>query len=387
MPETISSGAKPKLLYIINHIDWFWSHRLPLAAGARDAGWDVVVCVEGASKDTKLTENDFTGRELPPADKGFAPFAVLAIIAAIHHLIKEERPVLLHAITLKYAFMAGLAARFHKDIRVVHTLAGLGYLFSGEGTKPKILRALVGPFLKLALKHKNAQIIFQNPDDLEIMLSRGFVRKEQTYLIRGSGVDTEAFRYVPEEEKSSAENDTPIVVMPTRLVHDKGVAVFVEAARLLKKRGSKARFQIAGGLVTNNPLAISKEEMDKFCADGAVEWLGKVSDMPGLLARATLIVYPSYYREGIPKVLLESCATGRAIVTTDHPGCREAVTDGDNGLLVPVKDPQATAAAIEKLLADPQTRKAMGARSRARAEDEFDVRKIVKATLDVYGSA
>lgn len=139
--------------------------------------------------------------------------------------------------------------------------------------------------------------------------------------------------------------------------------------------------------MTNNPLAISKEEMDKFCEGGAVEWLGKVSDMPGLLARATLIVYPSYYREGIPKVLLESCATGRAIVTTDHPGCREAVTDGDNGLLVPVKDPQATAAAIEKLLADTQTRKTMGARSRARAEDEFDVRKIVKATLDVYGQA
>lgn len=383
MPK-VTPGAKPKLLYIINHIDWFWSHRLPLATGARDAGWEVVVCVEGASKDSKLAENGFTGRELPSADKGFAPFAVLNIILAIHRLIKEEQPVLLHAITLKYAFMAGLAARFHKDIRIIHTLAGLGYLFSGEGTKPKILRTLVGPFLKIALKHKNAQIIFQNPDDLKIMLSCGFVREEQTHLIRGSGVDTDAFRYAPEEENPAAENDTPIVVMPTRLVHDKGVAVFVEAARILKKRGPKARFQIAGGLVTNNPLAVSKDEMEKLCEDGTVEWLGKVSDMPGLLARATLIVYPSYYREGIPKVLLESCATGRAIVTTDHPGCREAVTDGDNGLLVPIKDTQATAAAIEKLLADPQTRKAMGMRSRARAEEEFDVRKIVKATLAVY---
>lgn len=366
----MSNLDKPELLYVINHIDWFWSHRLPLAKGAQDAGWDVSVAVPDAEKDPKLGANGFTGLDLP--------VGLLKTIIALHYLLKERKPALVHAITIKYAFITGLAARLHPDIKTVYTIAGLGYLFSGEGLKPKLLRLLISPFLRLALRRKNTQLIFQNPDDMQIMLDRGLASAEQSHLIRGSGVDTAEFTPQPQ-----VVSDRPIVVMPTRLVHNKGVAVFVEAARILKKRGVDAVFQVAGG-TTDNPLAITKDQMEAMVADGAAEWLGRVSDMPALLASCSLVAYPSYYREGIPKVLLESAAMGKAIVTTDHAGCREAVRHNYNGLLVPIKDPQALADAIHSCLDDPEKCAAMGANSRQRALDEFDVRHIVKQTIAVY---
>lgn len=371
-----------KLLYVINHMDWFWSHRLPLAQGARGEGWDVMVASTGAQHDEKLTLQGFQGYELPPFSDGLSALSVLKIIYAVHRLIQKEKPDLLHVITLKYAFMAGLAARLHKHIRIVHTIAGLGYLFAADNLKAKMLRIAVGPFLKLALKHPRAQIIFQNPDDQEIMVRRGFVRASQCHLIRGSGVDLENFCYRKEPE--SAE---PIVLMPTRLLHDKGVGIFVDVARLLKNKGIRARFQIAGGVTTTNPMAISENEMKEMVADGAAEWLGKVDDMPGLLHEATIIVYPSYYREGVPKVLLEAASCGRPIITTDHPGCREAVVHEENGYLVPVRDAEQTARALEILLADKSKRETMGIASRKLAEDHFDVRLITRRTLSVYNTA
>lgn len=372
-----------KLLYVINHIDWFWSHRLPLARAAQQRGWKVSVAVTGAGRDARLAGQGFQGLDLPPADQGFGPLAVLKIISAIHALIKHEKPDVVHAITLKYAFIAGLAARLSPDVKIVHTIAGLGYLFAGEGLKPKILRLVVGPFLKCALKHPRAQIIFQNPDDQDLMIKRGFVHASQCHLIRGSGIDLEAFPFTGEPEDAGL----PVVLMPTRLVHDKGIAVFIEAAKILRTEGLEARFQIAGGVTRNNPLAISESEMKAMIEGSPVEWLGRIDDMPALFAASTLVCYPSYYGEGVPKVLLEAAASGRAIVTTDHPGCREAVKDGENGLLVPVKDARAAAAAVALLLRDAPLRRSMGKASRLRAEEHFDVRLIVNETLRVYDAA
>lgn len=371
--------SNKKLLFIINHLDWFWSHRLPLAQGAQKAGWNVSVAVTGASKDQRLKEGGFRGLELPPSEQGFGPLTLLSIIWGVHRLMAKEKPDLVHAITLKYAFITGLAGLFHKNVKLVHTIAGLGYLFSSASKQARILRFLIGPLLKLALKRKNTQIIFQNPDDQALLIKCGFVSEAQCHLIRGSGVNISQFEAVPEPDIQP-----PLIIMPTRLVRDKGISVFVEAARIIKARGLEARFQIAGGVTANNPLAISQSQMEQMVANGAAEWLGKISDMPKLFADCAFVVYPSYYREGIPKVLLEACATGRPIITTDHPGCREAVDHKGNGLLVPVKDAEATADAIEFLLKDPALRKAMGEKSRQKAEAEFDVDIIVAQTLSVY---
>lgn len=359
-----------KLLYVINHIDWFWSHRLPLALGAQKEGWNVHVAVPQA--DAQLKAQGFHGHDL-----GYD--GILKTILNLRQILRTEKPDLVHAITLKYAFITGLALVFQKNIKAVYTIAGLGYLFSGEGLKPKILRTILAPVFKLVFCNSYTTLIFQNKDDRALFLKRGFAKMEQCHLIRGSGVDVLQFAYQEE-----TDSDPKLVLMATRLVHDKGVAVFIEAARLLKKRGVDAKFQIAGGVARDNPLAISAAEMERMVAYGAAEWLGKVSDMPGLLAKSHLVVYPSYYGEGVPKVLLEAAATGRAIITTDHPGCREVVQHGVNGLLVPVKDVEATANAIEELLRDAARRKLMGLKSRGRAEEEFDVRKTVRETLSVY---
>ncbi|MEZ5814639.1 MAG: glycosyltransferase family 4 protein [Alphaproteobacteria bacterium] len=375
--------AQKKLLFVINHIDWFWSHRLPLAKGAQVEGWDVHVAVTGASADPNLKPQHFTGHELPGSN---GRVSLLKIIWAVHKIIKAEKPDLVHAITLKHAFLAGLAARFHKDVKIVHTLAGLGYLFRAEGIKPQILRLLIGPFLKLALKHKRAQLIFQNPDDMALMIRRGFACAERCTLIRGSGVDLQEFPFTPLPEDSST-NGGPIVLMPTRLVHEKGIAVFIEAANILRARGVKAQCQIAGGISRSNPRAISEEEMAQMLDGSAAQWLGQVSDMPALYKTATLICYPSYYGEGVPKVLLESAATGRPIITCDHAGCREAVDDGVSGLLIPVKNAQATADAIQTLLEDRPRMIEMGRKSHELAVRDYDVVSVVERTLKVYAKS
>ena len=297
-------------------------------------------------------------------------------------LLRELKPDLLHVITLKYAFLAGLAVRLQPSLPVVFTIAGLGFLFSDEGWKARLLRLFVSPLLRLSLRHPRATIIFQNPDDRNQMIRLGFATPENSVVIRGSGVDTDLFRSTPEPEQGP-----PIVLMPTRLVRDKGVAVFVEAARLLKAKGVNAEFYIAGGLDCINPNALTKAEMEALTADGSVAWLGKVKDMPALYARSTLIAYPSYYGEGVPKVLLEAAASRRAIVTTEHVGCREVVREGENGLLVPVKNAAALADAINWLLSHGEDRRRMAACGRVRAKAEFAIGRIVAETLTIYGAS
>ena len=370
---------KDKILYVINHIDWFWSHRLPLANGAKQSGLDVHLAVTGASNDEKLKNHGFTGHELPDSQKGFMPFTLLKTIHSTSKLIKQQQPKYIHAITLKYAFIAGLAALPYKNVRVIHTIAGLGYLFSGEGLKPKILRTAIMPLLKLALKNSKTHLIFQNPDDMALMHKRGLSDENRAHLIKGSGVDTSAFKNTP-----IPETENPIILMPTRLVHNKGIAIFIEAAKIAATQKPHLKFQIAGGITHNNPLAITESQMKDMLSDSPVEWLGKVSDMPALLEKTSLICYPSYYGEGVPKVLLEACACARAIITTDHPGCREAVADGQNGLLVPVKNAQKTAQAILSIIDNKETLNAMSKAGRNRAETEFDAAIIVQKTLEVY---
>lgn len=357
---------RKKILYIINHIDWFWSHRLPLALAAKESGWDVHVAVTGA-KDPRFQQYGFTAHELSaPAPR--IPWDICRLVCRI-------KPDLIHAITLKYAVFTGLGSWCRTNTPRIYTVAGLGWLFSGEGIKPKLFRLFGYPLLKISFR--NARVIVQNPEDGALLVRRGIIKNFT--LIRGSGVDTVQF-----SPKTDTETLPPLVLMSARLLPEKGVAVFIEAARILKKRGIDARFQIAGPLAPYNPNALTEQDMKNLTKDGNVAWLGKMDHMPTLYATATLVVYPSWYGEGIPKVLLEAAACGKAIITTDHPGCREAVRDGENGLLVPVRDAQATADAIEKLLKDPERRKNMGEKSRARAEAEFEIGRIVQETLKLY---
>lgn len=366
-----------KILYLFESGDW--DSRMAVAHGARDKGFEIIIGLMNGDEQTAKRAPEFKIIPLKKSGENFGIGASLQMVRDINTLIKQEKPDIIHAVTLKYGFITGIASVFIKNTQKIYTLAGLGYLFRGGSKKSFLLRTILRPFLTFILRRPDTELIFQNIDDLELMVKGKYARSEQSILIRGSGI------YLDKFTPTSPDTTPPIVLMPTRLVHEKGVAIFIEAARILKERGVNAHFQIAGGETKHNPKAISRAQMLEMLNDGAVEWLGRVDDMPALLAQASLIVYPSYYGEGIPRVLLESCAAGRAIVTTDHAGCREAVEHGVNGFLVPVKDIQATAQAMEHILSHTDERRAMEIQSRKRAEDQFNIHSIVVQTVRVYG--
>ena len=362
-----------KILYIFDASDW--ESRFAVAEKAKEQGYDVTLGLINADRE----EKEFKTVKIGKNTKKIGILSSLSMVKDIKKAIKDENPDIIHSITLKYSFLTGIAAFGFKNKAKIFTLAGLGYIFRDESAKSKNLRRALSLLLKAILKRKNTTLIFQNQDDLNLLVEGGYAKQDKSILIKGSGVYLDRFN-VPHE----STDQTPIVLMPTRLVKEKGVSVFIEAAKILKAQNIEATFQIAGGTTTHNPRAITEQEMRAMLEGSGVEWLGRVSNMPEILARSALIVYPSYYGEGIPRVLLESCASGKAIITTDHPGCHEAVDHGKNGLLVPVKDATATADAIKKLLHDKALREEMERNSRAKAISEFNIHHIVRQTVDVY---
>jgi glycosyltransferase involved in cell wall biosynthesis len=253
----------------------------------------------------------------------------------------------------------------------------LGYVFMARGFRAFLQRALVGRVYALALGHFNQVVIFQNPDDRDtLMLSTG-LPVGKVALIRGSGVDLAHYVSTP------LPTGVPVVVFPARLLSDKGVFEFVGAARLLRDKGVEARFVIAGLLDAANPTSVTQAQLDDWTSEGVIENWGYRNDMPLVLSSASVVVLPSY-REGLPKALLEAAACGRAVVTTDVPGCRDAIDPGSTGLLVPVREVAPLAQAIEQLLLNPAQREAMGLAGRLLAEREFDVNAVVDKHLAIY---
>jgi glycosyltransferase involved in cell wall biosynthesis len=260
---------------------------------------------------------------------------------------------------------------------VVHAITGLGYLFLIDGLLARIQRASVMTLYRIALGHPNLRAIFQNPDDQGLFLRHRLVRPETVVMIRGCGVDMREFPFTPEPP------GPPLVLFPARIIGDKGVREFVEAARILKREGTPATFRLVGRTDPDNPTDVGEATVREWEREGVVEWLGFSSEMPVELARAHVVCMPSY-REGLPRVLIEAASIGRAIVTTDVPGCREVVRHGDNGLLVPVRNAAALADALRTVIADARLRQAMGARGRERALAEFSVESFVADSLRVY---
>ena len=358
----------PKFFYIASHKDWFWSHRLPLAREAQRQGFDVYAAYAGAGDDARLHAEGFLPVDLPETKSGFTPIFALRTMIAIMAALWRVRPDLVHVFTLKYAFVAGLASIVAPRVKIIHTIAGLGYLFRGDGRKARVIKSVLKPLIKIAIARDGMQCIVQNPDDLDALVNENILRRDQATLIRGSGVDVTAFKATP------LPNDglPPLVLLPTRLVWEKGIEIFIEAAAILKQRGVSARFEIAGGIAKHNPRAIRAAQMEALLDGSNVGWLGRVDDMPALLMATTLVLYPSWYGEGIPKVLLEAAACARPIITTDHAGCREAVESGVSGLLIPIKDANAAADAVSSLLNDTNRMQNMSAAAYIKAQNEFD---------------
>jgi glycosyltransferase involved in cell wall biosynthesis len=363
-----------KILYIVNDLAYFVSHRLPIAREALAQGHEVHVAGPSAPG-LQLVDMTVHVSGLARGSNGL--LSELTAFRTVLRLLRQIRPDLVHLVTSKPVIFGGIAARLAGVPSQVAAIAGLGYVFTSPSLKARFLRALVAQLYRLALDHPNSCAIFQNNDDRTLLVEMRLVKEGRTALVRGSGVSLASFPVVPEP------SGLPHVVFAARLLGDKGLGEFVEAAKMLRARGLQARYTAIGDRDPANPTVISAEQIDTWKREGIVAFPGYQNDMATAFADANLIVLPSY-REGLPKVLVEAAASGRAVVTTDVPGCRDAIIPGLTGLLVPVKNPAALADAIETLVREPELRSTMGAKGRELAEEAFSIEKIVAAHLDIY---
>ena len=369
--------SAPRLLYLVTEDWYFCSHRLPLAIAARSRGYDVTVATRVQWHAEAIRG---AGLKLVPlhwSRHGHNPFRELSALREIVGVYRRERPDIVHHVAVKPVLYGSIAARLTGTPAVVNAIAGLGYLESSNDLRARILGRIVQTGYHLLLDRPNSRLIVQNPDDLSTLVERGIIDAGRVALIRGSGVDISRFTPVPEPD------GTPLVVLPARLLRDKGVMEFVEAARTLRAEGIAARFALVGEPDPQHPAAISPVDLERWRAQRVVECWGWREDMVEVFQRCHLVCLPSY-REGLPKALLEAAACGRAIVTCDVPGCREVVRDGDNGLLVPPRDSASLGMALKRLLQDNALRLRMGQRSRECAVEEFSIERVIADTLGVY---
>ena len=371
--ERIEGHNKPKLLFLVTEDWYFVSHRLPIAMAAREAGYDVVVATR-ARHHVEIIQK--AGIRVIPFELSRRVGNPLAELINLFLLYRREHPDIVHHVALKPVFFGALAGRLAGFPAQVNAVAGLGWLFISRSRLARWMSPVLRLILGRLLSTPRCRVIVQNPDDANLLKKAG-VTESHIRMIRGVGVDTSEFAPSPELPK-------PIcVVLAARILWDKGVGEFVEAARQLKQDGVEARFILVGNPDSDNPASIPEKTLHAWQKEEVVEWWGYREDMIAVFHAAHVVCLPSY-REGLPKVLLEAAACGRPIVATDVPGCREVVREGENGLLVPVRNAKALAEALSCLLKNPQLRGQMGRRSRAIVLKEFSSEKVIAQTLSLY---
>lgn len=370
----------PKLLFVVNQIDFFKSHRLPLALAAQAAGYEVHVATAASKGASEIGALGLTHHELPLQRKGLNPWSDLRLLWSLFRLFLRLRPEVLHLVTIKPVIYGGLVARCLRVPGVIMAISGFGFVFTQSGALARILRGLVMILYRLAIGGGRVRVIFQNPDDRDAFAKFTGLDAAQTTLISGSGVSLSDYQWTPEPVGGI------VVVMAARLLIDKGVLEFVAAAEQLRSAGISARFWLAGDLDPDNPSTCTSDDLQRWRASGVVEVLGQCVDIPSLFSKSHIVVLPSY-REGMPKVLLEAAACGRAIITTNVPGCRTAIEPGVTGLLVAARDVGGLAAAMRSLILNAECRQAMGKAGRRRAELEFDITQVIEKHLRLYKEA
>ena len=366
-----------RLLLLVN-VDWFFlSHRLPIALGAVDAGYDVHVACGDSGRCSEIEALGLKVHRLQLHRGRTGIFSSIRSFAEILKLCLRLKPCLIHLVTIKPILFGGVAARLAGVPGVVAAVSGLGFVFIGEGLVARGRRWLVGLAYRLALGNRHLKVIFQNPDDRDLLCLIARVPMSKVVMIRGSGIRLSAY------PDSPLPRGTSVVMLAARLLRDKGVMEFIEAAKMLADRGYDARFCLVGDVDPDNPASLTADEVAQLAREADVEYWGHSNDMPSTLSRANIVVLPSY-REGLPKVLLEAAASGRAVVTTNVPGCRDAIEPGVTGLLVPPRDGVALGEAIGRLLRDPALAESMGRAGRRLAEAEFDISLVVQRHMEIY---
>ncbi len=366
----------PKLLYLVTE-DWYvLSHRLPMARAAKAAGFEVHVATRVVDGRARIEAEGFQLHALDWGRRDLNPFHLVGPVLAVRALLAQLQPKVLHNIALKPALIGSLASDGRPRLGVVSSINGLGSAYVATGVSGLLKRTALRSALPLLLNRRHACTIVQNPEDRATLHALG-VAEARLRLVPGSGVDTERLRPLP------APPGPVTVAYVGRMLADKGLRSLMAAHRLLRERGQIVQLILAGAPDPENPTSIDAAELAGWAREPGVTWLGHVTDVASVWARAHIAVLPSR-REGLPLSLLEAAACGRPMIATDVPGCREAVRAGDTGVLVPLDDAPRLAEAIAAMAADPAGRARMGATARLRVEREFSARLIADQVAALY---
>jgi glycosyltransferase involved in cell wall biosynthesis len=359
--------------------DWvFFNFRLPLASAFESAGAEIFLICPRGEYFSEMEKLGFHMVEWKMERKSLGLLAELGAILNLRKILSRLAPDAVHNFTIKPILYGTIAARSLRIGPIINNFTGLGYLFS-DGLKPKLLRLFVLPIMRMLLKSQEISTLFQNNQDQNNIVQRGIVAKERSAIIPGTGVDLS--RFPSRTYRESGE--TIDILMASRLLTDKGVNEYFEAAQTIRASWPNVKFLLAGASDPGNPASVNNKQLEAWNSLNLVELLGHRSDMDRLLAHADIAVLPSYH-EGVPLFLIEAAAAGLPIVASDIPGCRMVVTPGENGYLVPIKDSKSLASAIEKLLKNKSQRVQMGNQSREIAQAKFSIEKINERYVSFY---
>lgn len=364
------------VLYLVTEDWYFRSHRLDLARRARDAGHTVSVGTRTGTCEHELHDAGLAVHDVPFERSLRAPLRDLRSVAAIRRLVREQAPDVVHLVSLKPILLGGLALGGKGAPPLLCAFTGLGYVFSSRAPLARMLRPVIVRALRSLARRPHVWFVVQNEDDARSVERMAAPPPGRLRLVAGSGVDLAHFDAQPLP-------DTPLVLLPARLLVDKGVNEFVAAARMVRESSPEVRFVIAGAHDRDNPGTLSADAVRSLEHEASVEWWGHRADMRAVYAQASIVCLPSY-REGLPKVLLEGGACGRALVATDVPGCRDVCVDGETGRLVPPRDAAALARALEDLIGDPDACRRLGAAARRHVEAHFGIERVAADTLALY---
>jgi glycosyltransferase involved in cell wall biosynthesis len=377
-PNNSPPKDRPRLLFVVTEDWYFVSHRLPLALAALKAGFDVALATR-VNQHGSLIEN--SGLTLFPVAFQRASLNPLADLKTIRQLIKiyrNYRPDIVHHVALKPILYGNAAARVAHVKSVVNALGGLGFVFSSNSVRAGLLRKAIIPALRIALRNNYNRTIVQNTDDRRRLLELGIATPTTIRLIRGSGVD------LATHSRCDSLKQPPLIILPARLLREKGIYEFVAAARQLHLLGIKARFALVGKIDPMNPSSVPAQQLESWRNEGHVEIWGWRQDMDAVFEQTQIVCLPTTYNEGLPRALLEASASGCAIVASDIPGCRELIKHDETGLLVPPGDTQLLVAALKNLIENPAKRESLGHAARQALDPDFTIETIVSQTLHIY---
>ncbi len=360
-----------KVLIVSHHTKSLLNFRSQLLASFVEAGHEVIVCSPENDPEflQKFSEMKISFITFPLKRNGMNPLNDIDSLLFLVKTLKKIKPDVVYSISTKPVIYGSLAARLTGVPRVFSMISGAGYAFIEVGFMRKLINLLVRGMFQLSLK-KNISVFFLNPDDRDLFVGLGLLSQKQAVVINGEGVELNHFHPTP------MPRSAPVFLLICRLIKEKGVLVYADAARILKQRYPEASFNLLGPFDSNNTSALSRSQIEKWHQEGSINYCGETDDVRPFISAASVFVLPSYYREGLPRSTMEAMSMGRPIITTDWTGCRETVIEGDNGFLIPIKDVNALVKAMEHFILNPDAIKKMGQRSQELAVEKFDVVKI-----------